>query len=159
WEQSIIGLDPRSQLVILSATIGEAERFCQWVYLCRRVPMQLVQSFDRRVPLYHEYREEYLIDTVKALHAAGDTPAIIFGFSREQCLERARLLKGCPRFTTEEERARVAEIADAVLLDRGIAKELKPLLLHGIGVHHAGILPRYKQLVERLTLERLVKFI
>ena len=52
WEQSIIGLDPRTQLVVLSATVGEADRFCQWVYLCRRVPMALVQSNERRVPLY-----------------------------------------------------------------------------------------------------------
>jgi hypothetical protein len=159
WEQSIIGLDPRSQLVILSATVGEADRFCQWVYLCRRVPMALVQSFDRRVPLYHEYREQYLIDVVKELHAAGDTPAIIFGFSRDQCFERARLIKSCPRFTSDEERARIEQLAGEVLLDRGIARDLKPLLLHGIGIHHAGILPRYKALVERLTLERLCKFV
>src|SRR5688572_6681587 len=159
WEQSIIGLDPRSQLVILSATVGEADRFCQWVYLCRRVPMALVQSFDRRVPLYHEYREQYLIDVVKELHGAGDTPAIIFGFSRDQCFERARLLKSCPRFTSDEERARIEAMAAEVLLDRGIARDLKPLLVHGIGIHHAGILPRYKALVERLTLERLCKFV
>ena len=159
WEQSIIALDPRVQLVILSATIGDADAFCQWVYLCRRVPLALVQSFDRKVPLYHEYRERYLVETVKDLVAAGDVPAIIFGFSREQCFERARLLKACPRFTTEDERLRIAELCDGVLLPRGLGEELRPLLLHGIGVHHAGILPRYKALVERLTLERLVKLI
>src|SRR5512143_948296 len=65
WEQSIIGLDPRTQLVILSATIGDADAFCQWVYLCRRVPMALVESTQRRVPLRHEFRESYLIDLVR----------------------------------------------------------------------------------------------
>jgi len=159
WEQSIIGLDPRTQLVILSATIGDPERFCQWVYLCRRVEMQLVQSFDRRVPLYHEYREQYLIEVAKDLFAAADTPAIVFVFGREACFEKARLLKSCPRFTTDEEREKIGALCDAALLDRGIAKELRPLLLHGIGVHHAGILPRYKQLVEKLALERSIKFI
>jgi hypothetical protein len=159
WEQSVIGLDPRTQLVVLSATIGNPVEFCEWVYLCRRVPMELVQSTERRVPLYHEYRESYLIEVVKDLFAAGDTPAILFVFGRDLCFETARLLRSCPRFTTDEERARIATLADAVLLDRGIAKELRPLLLHGIGVHHAGILPRYKRLVEQLTLERLVKFV
>jgi hypothetical protein len=159
WEQSIIGLDPRAQLVILSATIGDADKFCQWVYVCRRVPLALVQSFERKVPLYHEFRETYLLDLARDLFAAGECPAIIFTFGREACFERARLLKSCRRFTTDEERQKIAAACDAVLLDRGIAADLKPLLLHGIGVHHAGILPRYKQLVERLALERLIKFV
>ena len=159
WEQSIIGLDPRSQLVILSATIGDPEQFCAWVYSVRRVEMELVASTERKVPLYHEWREKYLIEVVRELHENGETPAIIFGFGREQCFERARLLKSCPRFTTDEERVRIAELTDSVLLDGGGAKELKPLLLHGIGIHHAGILPRYKQMVEKLALDRLVKFV
>ncbi|MSP60969.1 MAG: DEAD/DEAH box helicase [Myxococcales bacterium] len=159
WEQSIIGLDPRSQLVILSATIGDPEQFCNWVYSCRRVELQLVQSQERKVPLYHEYRESYLIEVVRDLFHKGDYPAIIFGFGREQCFERARLLKSCSRFTTDEERAQIDQLASAVLHDRGLSRDLKPLLLHGIGIHHAGILPRYKQLVERLTLMRLLKFV
>jgi superfamily II RNA helicase len=159
WEQSIIGLDPRSQLVILSATIGDPEQFCAWVYSVRRVEMGLVAGTERKVPLYHEYRENYLIEVVRSLHENGETPAIVFGFGREQCFERARLLKSCPRFTSDEERQRIAELVDSVLLPGGGAKELKPLLLHGIGIHHAGILPRYKQMVEKLALERLVKFV
>jgi hypothetical protein len=159
WEQSIIGLDPRTQLVILSATIGDAVPFTTWVYQCRREPLELVQSNERKVPLYHEYREAYLLEVAKELTAAGDTPAIVFSFSRDACFERARLLKSMPRLTTDEERARIATLADQVLLDRGMAKDLRPLLLHGIGIHHAGILPRYKQLVERLTLERLIRFV
>jgi hypothetical protein len=125
----------------------------------RRVEMELVKSDERRVPLYHEYREQYLIETIKALHEKGETPAIIFTFGREACFERARLLKSCPRFTTDEERARIVELARPVLFERGVGKELAALLQHGIGVHHAGILPRYKQLVEALVLDRLVKFV
>jgi len=159
WEQSIIGLDPRAQLVILSATVGQAEHFCQWVYLTRRVPMALVQSFERKVPLYHEFREEYLVDLCKALYASNECPALIFVFGREACFERARLLKSCPRFTTDEERIRIAELCHDVLFERGMGPELKSLLMHGIGVHHAGILPRYKRLVEMLTMERLLRFV
>lgn len=159
WEQSIIGLDPRTQLVVLSATVGNPDEFCEWVYSCRRIPMALVQGFERRVPLYHEYREEYLLDVVKDLFFKGEHPAILFVFGREQCFEVARLLKSCRRFTTDEERAEATLRCDAVLHDRGVARDLKPLLLHGIGIHHAGILPVYKRLVEELTLARLVKFV
>lgn len=159
WEQAIIGLDPRSQLVILSATVGRPDRFCQWATLTRRVPMELVESRDRKVPLVHEFREEPLIDTVRELAHKGDVPAIVFVFGREQCFEVARLLKSCRRFTTDEEKAKVEELCDEALLPGGVATELRPLFAHGIGIHHAGILPRYKQLVEQLALERLIKFV
>ena len=159
WEQSIIGLDPRTQLVILSATVGRAEQFTHWVELTRRVPMALVESRERKVPLVHEFREDMMIDTVRELAHTGDVPAIIFVFGREQCFEVARLLKSCRRFTTDEEKAKVETMCDAALLETGVAKELRSLLTHGIGIHHAGILPRYKQLVEQLALERLIKFV
>jgi hypothetical protein len=159
WEQSIIALDPRTQLIILSATVGHADRFCHWIELCRRVPMQLVESRERRVPLYHEYRESYLVEVVRELAAAGDVPAIVFVFGREACFETARLLKSCRRFTSAEEKDEIEKRCAQVLLDGGAADELRSLLGHGIGVHHAGILPRYKQLVEQLALERLIKFV
>lgn len=159
WEQSVIGLDPRTQLVILSATIGHPDRFCHWVELCRRVPMHLTESRERRVPLYHELREAYLVEVARDLAAAGDVPAIIFVFGRERCFEVARLLKSCRRFTTDDEKQTIETLCDEVLLDGGVAKDLRALLVHGIGVHHAGILPRYKQLVEHLTRERLLKFV
>ncbi len=159
WEQSIIGLDPRVQLVILSATVGHPEKFCHWAELTRRIPMALVESRERKVPLVHEFREEMLIDTVKGLAHAGDIPAIVFVFGREQCFEVARLMRSCRRFTTDEEKAQIEKYCDEALLPSGEAKELRPMLAHGIGIHHAGILPRYKQLVEQLALERLIKFV
>jgi hypothetical protein len=159
WEQSIIGLDPRTQLVILSATVGHADRFCQWVEVTRRVPLELVESRERKVPLVHEFREDTMIETVRGLAHSGDVPAIVFVFGREQCFEVARLIKSCRRFTTDEEKARIEVLCDEALLPNGASKELRPLLTHGIGIHHAGILPRYKQLVEQLALERLIKFV
>jgi superfamily II DNA/RNA helicase len=159
WEQSIIGLDPRTQLVVLSATVGHPDRFCHWVELTRRMPMDLVESRERKVPLVHEYLEETLIDTVRELAHRGDVPAIVFVFGREQCFEVARLLKSCRRFTTDDEKARIEKLCDEALLASGAARELRPLLAHGIGVHHAGVLPRYKQLVEELALERLIKYV
>lgn len=159
WEESIIGLDPRAQLVVLSATVGRPDRFCHWVEMTRRVPMQLVESRERRVPLVHQFREETLIDTVRDLAHHGEVPAVVFVFGREQCFEAARLLKSCRRFTTDAERAEIEAACAETLLPSGAARELKPLLAHGIGIHHAGILPRYKQLVEQLTLARLLKVV
>ncbi len=159
WEQSIIGLDPRTQLVMLSATVGHPDQFCHWVGMTRRIPMTLIQSRERRVPLFHRFRESYLIEVVRELSEAGDVPAIIFVFGREKCFDTARLLRSRPRFTTDEERELIEEACHGVLKEGGAADELKRLLLHGVGIHHAGILPRYKQLVESLTLQRLLRFV
>ncbi|GAB4560802.1 MAG: hypothetical protein Tsb0020_07800 [Haliangiales bacterium] len=159
WEQSIIGLDPRAQLVILSATVGRPDNFCHWVEGTRRIRMTLIESRERRIPLHHEYREEYLIEVVRDLNASGDVPAIVFVFGREKCFEVARLLKSCRRFTTDEEKAQIEAKCAEYLLPSGAAQELERLLVHGIGIHHAGILPRYKRLVEELALVRLIKFV
>nr|MBP9089286.1 hypothetical protein [Kofleriaceae bacterium] len=153
------GLDPRTQLVILSATVGRADRFCHWVELTRRVPLHLIESRERKIPLVHEFREESIIDTVRDIAFKGDVPAIIFVFGRQQCFEIARLIKSCRRFTTDEEKLQIEAACDEAMLLGGGAKELRPLLSHGIGIHHAGILPRYKQLVEELALARLIKFV
>ena len=159
WEQSIIGLHPNSQLIILSATIGTPQQFCVWAYQVRRVPLKLVISHERRVPLMHEYREEYLVDTVKALYAAGDYPALIFSFGRKLSFERARLLRSCPRFVDKDEQAEILKRAEGVVLPVGLGPELLKLLQHGVGVHHAGVLPAYRRLVEELTADRLLKFV
>ena len=159
WEQSIIGLHPTSQLILLSATVGHADRFVHWSELTRKTKMRLIESRERKVPLEHQWREEYLIETVRDLAATDQVPAIIFVFGRERCFEAARLLKSCRRFTSNEERAEIEERTERVLLAGGVADELKALLVHGIGIHHAGVLPRYKQLVEQLTLDRLLRFV
>lgn len=159
WEQSIIGLSPETQLIILSATVGNPQQFCQWSYVVRSVEMELVESLERRVPLYHLYEEKYLIEVVRELFEKGDYPAIIFSFGRQQCFEWARLLKSIRRFTSDEEQKLITEAADRVIVPRGLGEKLRSLLLHGIGIHHAGILPAYKQLIEELTLQRLIKFV
>ncbi len=159
WEESIIGLHPRTQLVVLSATVGNPQQFCQWCYLVRRVPMHLVESHQRRIPLTHLYLEQYLIETVKQLYSNEEYPVIIFSFGRRLCYERAHLLKSCRRFTTPEEQEEIKKIIDPIIIPRGIGEKFRMLLMHGIGVHHAGVLPAYKQLVEELTLKKLVKFV
>lgn len=159
WEQSIIGLSPETQLVILSATIGAPESTCQWIQRTRRKPVQLARSTERLVPLRHEFREQYLVEVVKELYAEGHVPAIVFSFGRALCFERAHLLRSCRKFASPEEQAEIAERADAVLLPTGLGPQLRKYLLHGIGVHHAGILPAYRRLVEALTADRLLKFV
>lgn len=159
WEQSIIGLVPETQLVVLSATVGSAQQFCQWVRSVRKRPMALVQSTERKVPLYHEFREDYLLETIKKLFADGDVPALVFCFGRQLCFDKARLLRACPKFVNKDELEQIKERASGVLLQTGMSEEFERLLHHGIGVHHAGVLPSYRRLVEELTVDRLLKVV
>ncbi|MEM1025844.1 MAG: DEAD/DEAH box helicase [Myxococcota bacterium] len=159
WEQSIIGLSPETQLVILSATVGAARQFTQWVRTVRSRPMSLVQSFERKVPLHHEFREDYLVDTIKRLFADGEVPALVFCFGRRLCFEKARLLRACPKFIDKDQQAEVKRRSEGILLQAGMSAEFEKLLLHGIGVHHAGVLPSYRRLVEELTADRLLKVV
>jgi superfamily II DNA/RNA helicase len=159
WEQSLIGLSPETQLVVLSATVGSARQFTQWVRTVRGRPMSLVQSFERKVPLHHEFREDYLVDTIKTLFAEGDVPALVFCFGRKLCFEKARLLRACPKFIDKEEQEEVKRRSSGVLLQAGMSADFEKLLLHGIGVHHAGVLPSYRRLVEELTADRLLKVV
>ena len=100
-----------------------------------------------------------MIEVVKELFAEGEYPAIVFSFSRNGCFDWARLLRSCPRFVTKEEQEEIKKRYEGVLLETGLGPALEKLLLHGIGVHHSGILPAYRRLVEELTVERLLKFI
>ena len=110
------------------ATVGHAEKFCHWVELTRRLPLALVESRERRVPLFHEYREDYLIEVVRELAANKDTPALIFVFGRERCFDTARLFKSCRRFTSDEEKARIEQMCDDTLGSSGASSELRSLL-------------------------------
>ena len=159
WEQTLIGLHPKTQLVLLSATVGRPELFCDWITKVRGSKISLVQSSVRKVPIEHEYEEKYIIEVVKDLAHRQEVPAIVFAFGRNKCFELARLLKSCRRFTTDEERVEIHERCQEVLLKGGVEKDFQSYLEHGIGVHHAGVLPRYKQLVEELTTNKLIRFV
>ena len=159
WEQTLIGLNPKTQIVLLSATIGRPELFCDWISMVRGNKINLVESSVRKVPIEHEYEEKYVIEVVKELAHQEEVPAVVFVFGRQKCFELARLLKSCRRFTSDEERAEIRQRCEEELLKGGLSKDFQSYLEHGIGVHHAGVLPRYKQLVEELTTKKLIRFV
>ncbi|KAF8033637.1 hypothetical protein BT93_C0040 [Corymbia citriodora subsp. variegata] len=90
-------------------------------------------------------------------------PVIVFSFSRRECEQHAMSMSKLD-FNTQEEKDVVEQVfRNAVLClneeDRNLpAIELMlPLLQRGIAVHHSGLLPVLKELVELLFQEGLVK--
>ncbi|MFP6769685.1 MAG: DEAD/DEAH box helicase [Planctomycetaceae bacterium] len=156
WELTLGLLPPTVRLLLLSATVGNASVFLGWLRANHDRGLTLVQSDERRVPLsYHWVGEELLADHVVDMVSAGRTPTLVFCFHREGCWSVAEGLKG-KKLIDENQQAELAESVNSYDWGPGGGRKLKPLLLRGVGVHHAGILPRYKRLVEALFGRRLL---
>lgn len=160
WEFSLALLPRHIRLLLLSATIGNAATFVSW---CRRTherSLELVQSSDRRVPLqFHWVGDQFLTEHLEDM-AAGDeterkTPALVFCFNRDECWNVAEELKGKSMLASGQQKKLVAAL-DRYEWNKGVGPKLKQLLMRGVGVHHAGLLPRYKRVVEELFQKKLL---
>lgn len=160
WELSLSLLPRHVRLMLLSATVGNAYDFTAWLRRSHGRDIDLVQSTDRKVPLtFHWVGDELLPDQIARLsQGEGDsryTPALVFCFDRAQCWDVAEQLRGRD-VLAEGQQKMLAERIDAMDLSHGGGPKLKRLLMRGIGVHHAGLLPRYRRIVEDLFQEKLL---
>ena len=165
WELSLVLLPEHVRLLLLSATVGNALDFVIWLRDQHGRRLTLVRTEERKVPLEFEWVEDKLLteQLVEMAEGEGDdarTPALVFCFSRDECWEMAERLKGLP-LITKDTRGRIEAIIDDAgeKLEKGIASKLRMMLIRGVGVHHAGILPRYKSLVERLFTAKLIPYV
>jgi hypothetical protein len=110
------------------------------------------------VPLDFEYRETPIHETLSELVAQGRAPVYVVNFTQRECGEFAQGLTSA-NFSTREDRARIAEALGDFRFDTPYGKDLSRILRHGIGVHHAGLLPRYRLLVERLAQRGLLQIV
>ncbi|GAA5508249.1 DEAD/DEAH box helicase [Novipirellula caenicola] len=162
WELTLGLLPPHVRTMLLSATVGNALDFTSWLYRSHQRRLQLVSGSERKVPLQFEWIEDDILADFAEKIAAGDevtrrTPALLFCFSRAQCWTTAELLKGKSLI----DKARQAELADylnAADMSEGAGPKLKAILMRGVGVHHAGVLPRYRRIVEELFQRKLLSF-
>ncbi len=160
WEFSLSLLPAHVRVLLLSATIGNASTFVTW---CRRVhgrSLELIQSSDRRVPLSFRWVPDKLLTDHLEEMAAGDevdrrTPALVFCFNRDECWNVAEELKGKSMLADGQQKRLAAEL-ERYDWSKGVGPKMKQLLMRGVGVHHAGILPKYKRIVEELFQKKLL---
>ncbi len=157
WQVPLLELTD-AQHVLLSATLGDVTRFEE--DLARRTgrSVAVVTSASRPVPLVHEFRMTPLTETIEELLATDQAPIYVVHFSQAAAVERAQALTSL-RLCTREEKDAIAEAIGEVRFAAGFGRTLSRYLRQGIGVHHAGMLPRYRRLVERLTQAGLLKVI
>lgn len=163
WELSLVLLPKHIRLMLLSATVGNSRQFLGWLSEKHDRKLRLVESQERRVPLeFCWVGDKLLTEQLPLMLAADDeanrAPALVFCFNREECWSVAERIKGVT-LIDEPTRKRIDEQLDGALFTEGIGPKLKQMLLRGVAVHHAGVLPKYKEVVESLFLQKLIPFV
>jgi superfamily II DNA/RNA helicase len=160
WELTLAMLPPHVRTMLLSATVGNSLEFVSWLSRAHHRRLQLVSGDERKVPLQYEWVEDEILNDFAEKIAGGDeqqrrTPALVFCFSRSQCWTVAEMLKG-KRLIDKQRQSELADYLDAADLSAGAGPKLKQILMRGVGVHHAGVMPRYRRIVEDLFQRKLL---
>lgn len=157
WQVPLLDL-PDAQFLLMSATLGDVSVF--EADLTRRTgrPTAVVSSTTRPVPLHYRYSLTPLHETVPELLATRQAPVYVVHFTQAAAVERAQALMSI-NLCSREEKDAIADLIGGFRFTAGFGPTLSRYVRHGIGVHHAGMLPKYRRLVERLTQAGLLKVI
>ena len=157
WQVPLIEL-PQAQFLLMSATLGDVRRF--EADLKRRTgrPTTTVSSVTRPVPLFYEYQRTPIHDTLEQLLSTGQAPVYVVHFTQAAAVERAQALMSI-NMCSKAEKDAIASLIGHFRFTTKFGRNLSRFVRHGIGVHHAGMLPKYRRLVERLAQAGLLKVI
>ena len=158
WQVPLLELS-KAQFLLMSATLGDT----QWLEddLTRRTgrATNLVAGSTRPVPLDFSYVFSAVHETIEELLADKKAPIYVVHFSQREAAERAQALTSLSGIITKEEKEAIAQEIGGFRFTTAFGKDLSKLLRKGIGIHHAGMLPKYRRLVERLAQKGLLKVI
>jgi len=157
WQVPLLEL-PRSRFLLMSATLGDTTGLRRDLTARTGRDTALVASAERPVPLDVEYRETPLHVSIEQLLSAGQAPVYIVHFTQREATARAQSLTSL-KVLSADEKAAVKEAVGGFRFDTPIGKDMRRFLLAGIGVHHAGMLPKYRLLVEKLAQQGHLKLI
>ena len=157
WQVPLIELTG-AQFLLMSATLGDTTRIAEALTRRTSRPAAVVAGGERPVPLEFDYVTTPIHQTVEVLLNQDRAPVYIVHPTQAGALERAQALMSL-NVCTREEKREIAAALGGFRFRAGFGRTLSRLVRHGIGVHHAGMLPRYRRLVEQLTRAGLLKVI
>jgi superfamily II RNA helicase len=149
WQVPLLVLE-RARFLLMSATFGDTEPFEKALSKLTGKPTAVVRSTHRPVPLDFSYRETPLHETVADLLKKGRSPIYLVNFTQRACAEEAQNLMSVD-IATKDEKKVIGEALRGVRFDTPYGKELQRFVRHGIGLHHAGLLPKYRLAIETLA--------
>lgn len=157
WQVPLLTL-PQARFLLMSATLGDTCLFENRLTTLNGHPTVLVKSEDRPVPLEYEYSTTMLEEKIEQLVDADRAPIYLVHFTQLSCARTAQNLMS-RNFCSKEEKKQIASHLVDSDFRSPYGKEMKKLLRHGLGIHHAGLLPKYRVLVEKLAQQGLLKVI
>ena len=157
WQIPIIEL-PHAQFVLMSATLGDVSFFAEDLTRRTGAETAVITGVTRPVPLHYSWALQPLQELLEELLKTGRAPIYVVHFTQAAALERAQSLTSIT-VATRAERDQIADLIGDFRFSAGFGKTLSRLVRHGIGVHHAGMLPKYRRLVEKLAQSGLLKII
>ena len=157
WQVPLLTL-PHTQFMLMSATLGDTTAIATALEQKTGRTVDTVADAPRPVPLAFEYVDTALEGTVELALRRGEAPLYIVHFSQDAALASATALANFG-VATKEQRERIKEVSRGTRFSTAFGKILKRLISCGVGVHHAGMLPRYRLLVEKLAQQGLLPVI
>ena len=157
WQVPLLTL-PKTQFLLMSATLGDMGAVAGALKERTGADVDVIADAPRPVPLSYEYAETPLEATVELALRKGEAPLYLVHFSQDAALASAQALSSYG-VATKEQRDQVKEALRGTRFTTAFGKTLKRLLQSGVGVHHAGMLPRYRLLVEKLAQQGLLPVI
>jgi hypothetical protein len=157
WQVPLLVLE-RSRFLLMSATLGNTAAIEEKLSALTGRPVSHVHRDERPVPLDYEWRDTPLQETVEDLFEQGREPIYVVSFTQRAAAEVAGALTSA-KVATREQRRRIAEAVVDFRFDTPYGKEIKRMIGHGVGLHHAGLLPKYRLLVESLAQQGLLRVV
>ncbi|HEX4342484.1 MAG TPA: DEAD/DEAH box helicase, partial [Verrucomicrobiae bacterium] len=157
WQIPLLTM-PKARFLLMSATLGDTTFFEAELTKLNGRPTVTVSSVDRPVPLSHEYSELPLAKTLESLIADGRAPVYVVHFTQLDAAQSAQDFTSI-NVASREEKNLIGQAIEGFKFTSPYGPDLRKWLKHGIGLHHAGLLPKYRVLVEQLAQKGLLKVI
>ncbi len=157
WQVPLLTL-PQARFLLMSATLGDTSFFEEELTRLNGRPSVTIASRERPVPLEFAYSELPLATTLENLVAQGRAPVYVVHFTQLEAAQSAQDFTSI-NVCTREEKAQIGNTLEGFKFSSPYGPEIRKWLKHGIGLHHAGLLPKYRVLTEQLAQKGLLKII
>ncbi len=157
WQLPLLTLT-QTTFLLMSATLGDTSHMRERLEERTGRTVSLVKSTTRPVPLEYTYSKEKLVHLAHKLVLQGKSPVYIVHFTQRECAETAQALMSV-NYCSDEEKAAIKAALKGSTFDTPYGKTVKRYLLHGVAIHHGGLIPKYRFLAEKLSQQGLLKLV
>jgi hypothetical protein len=157
WQIPLLTLN-RATFLLMSGTLGDTTAIREDLALRTGREVAEIRGVHRPVPLEFSYSMKPIHDALSELVRGNKAPVYVVHFTQRAATEQAQALTSV-ELCTKEEKAAIADAVRGFGFHSPFGPTVRRYVLHGVGLHHAGLLPRYRLLVERLAQQGLLKVI